>query len=46
MNEIFSVIGKAASPHLDGMQLSMMPYSLDIAQKAVIDVEPFFTNED
>lgn len=46
MNEIFSVIGKAASPHLDGMQLSMMPYSLEIAQRAIVGVEPFFTNED
>ncbi len=46
MNEIFSVIGQAASPHLDGMQLSMMPYSLDIAQKAIVGVEPFFTSED
>jgi phosphotransferase system IIB component len=45
MNEIFSVIGKAAAPHLDGMQLSMMPYSLEIAQKAIAGVEPFFTNE-
>ncbi len=46
MNEIFSVIGQAASPHLDGMQLSMMPYSLEIAQRAVVGVEPFYVNED
>ncbi len=45
MNEIFSTIGKAASPHLGGMQLSMMPYSIEIARKAVADVEPFFTKE-
>lgn len=46
MNEIFSAIGKAASPHLNGMQLSMMPYSLEIAKKAVENVDPFFTKED
>lgn len=46
MNEIFSIIGKAASPHLNGMQLSMMPYSVEIAQKAVANVEPFYTKED
>ena len=46
MNEIFSIIGKAASPHLNDMQLSMMPYGLDIARKAVENVEPFYTKED
>lgn len=46
MNEIFSTIGKAASPHLNGMQLSMMPYSVDIAKRAVKNVDPFYTRED
>ncbi len=46
MNEIFSTIGKAASPHLNGMQLSMMPYSLEIARKAVANDEPFYIKED
>ncbi|MGN0454892.1 MAG: enhanced serine sensitivity protein SseB [Ruminococcus sp.] len=45
MEEIFTAVAKAASPHLDGMQLSMMPYGLDIAQKAVEGVQPFFTKE-
>lgn len=45
MNEIFSTIGKAASPHLNGMQLSMMPYSLEIARKAVANDQPFYTKE-
>lgn len=42
MNKIFSVIAKAANPHLNGMPLSMMPYSLEFAQKAVKGVEPFY----
>ncbi len=46
MNEIFTAIGNAASPHLNGMQLSMMPYSLEIAKKAVANVEPFYIKED
>lgn len=46
MNEIFSTIAKAASPHLNGMPLSMMPYGLEIARKAVENVEPFFIKED
>jgi hypothetical protein len=46
MEEIFKGISMSASPHLDGYQLSMMPYSIPFAQKAVEDVEPFFTAED
>lgn len=46
MKEVFSAIGEAANPHLDGMQLSMMPYGLEIAQQAVANVEPFYRKED
>ncbi len=42
MEEIFKGISASASPHLGGYSLSMMPYSLPFAQKAVQDVEPFF----
>lgn len=42
MEEIFSQISAAASPHLGGYQLSMMPYSLPFAKKAAQGVEPFF----
>ena len=42
MEEIFKGISASASPHLGGYSLSMMPYSLPFAKKAVQDVEPFF----
>ncbi len=45
MEEIFKAISIAASPHLSGYQLSMMPYSIPFAKKAVEGVEPFFTAE-
>ena len=40
--EIFKGISAAASPHLSGYQLSMMPYSVPFAKKAVEDTDPFF----
>ncbi len=46
MEEIFKGISMSASPHLDGYQLSMMPYSLPFAKKAVEEVDPFFSAED
>ena len=46
MEEIFKGISTCASPHLSGYQLSMMPYSLPFAQKAVEGVEPFYSAED
>ncbi|MCH5303961.1 MAG: enhanced serine sensitivity protein SseB [Ruminococcus sp.] len=46
MEEIFKGISACASPHLSGYQLSMMPYSLPFAQKAVEGVEPFYSAED
>lgn len=46
MEEIFKGISMSASPYLDGYQLSMMPYTVPFAQKAVEDDEPFFTAED
>ncbi len=45
MEEIFKGISTYASPHLQGYQLSMMPYSLPFAQKAVEGVDPFFEKE-
>lgn len=45
MEEIFRQISEAASPHLGGLQLSMMPYSIPFAKKAVDGVEPFFEAE-
>lgn len=46
MEEIFKGISMSASPHLDGYQLSMMPFSIPFAQKAVEDIEPFYCAED
>lgn len=46
MEEIFKGISMSASPHLDGYQLSMMPYNIPFAQKAVEDIEPFYSSED
>lgn len=46
MEEIFKGISDYAAPHLSGFQLSMMPYSLPFAKKAVEDVEPFYTGEE
>ena len=43
MEEIFKGISAAAAPHLSGYMLSMMPYSLPFAKKAVDGVEPFYT---
>lgn len=42
MEDIFKGISTYASPHLSGYQLSMMPYSLPFAKKAVEGVDPFF----
>ena len=42
MEEIFKGISMAASPHLNGFQLSMIPYSVPFAQKAVEDTDPFY----
>ena len=41
MEEIFKGISMAASPHLNGFQLSMIPYSVPFAKKAVEDTDPF-----
>ncbi len=46
MEEIFKGISMSASPHLDGYQLSMMPYSVPFAKQAVEGVDPFYTAED
>ena len=46
MEEIFKGISISASPHLDGYELSMIPYSVPFAQQAVEGVDPFFTAED
>ncbi len=46
MEEIFKGISKYASPHLSGYQLSMMPYRLPFAQKAVEGVEPFYSADE
>jgi hypothetical protein len=43
MEDIFKGISTSASPHLSGYQLSMMPYSVPFAKKAVDGVEPFYT---
>ena len=45
MEEIFKGISISASPHLNGYELSMMPYSVPFAQQAVEGVDPFFTAE-
>lgn len=45
MEEIFKGISAVATPHLGGLQLSMMPYSLPFAKNAVKDVDPFFEKE-
>lgn len=45
MTEIFKGINTFANPHLNGFELSMMPYSMPFAQKAVEGVEPFFEKE-
>lgn len=44
-NQVFSVIAKAANPHLNGMALNMMPYNIEFVQKAVNGVEPFYQKE-
>lgn len=46
MEEIFKGVSQSAAPHLNGYQLSMMPYSLPFAKKAVEEIEPFYTAED
>ena len=46
MEEIFKGISIAASPHLNGFQLSMIPYSVPFAQKAVEDTDPFYDEND
>ncbi len=46
MEEIFKGISMAASPHLNGYQLSMIPYSVPFAKKAVEDTEPFYNEDD
>ena len=46
MEEIFKGISMSASPHLGGFQLSMMPYNIPFAQKAVEDIDPFYSAED
>ncbi|MGN1139219.1 MAG: enhanced serine sensitivity protein SseB [Ruminococcus sp.] len=45
MEEIFKGISAVSAPHLGGLQLSMMPYSIPFARKAVDGVEPFFEKE-
>ncbi len=45
MEEIFRGVAQSADPHLNGYQLSMMPYSIPFAQKAVEDVDPFYSAE-
>ena len=42
MEEIFRGVSMAASPHLGDYQLSMIPYSVPFAKKAVEDTEPFY----
>lgn len=42
MTEIFKGISTFANPHLGGFELSMMPYAIPFAKKAVEGVEPFF----
>ncbi len=42
MEEIFKGISAYAAPFLSGYQLSMMPYSLPFAKKAVDGVDPFY----
>ena len=42
MEEIFKGVSTVSAPHLGGYQLSMMPYSVPFAKKAVEDMEPFF----
>ena len=44
--EIFRGISMAASPHLNGYQLSMMPYSVPFAKKAVEDTDPFYDEDE
>jgi len=46
MEEIFKGISMAASPHLNGYQLSMIPYSVPFAKKAVEDTDPFYDEDD
>ena len=42
MEEIFKGVSLAASPHLNGYELSMMPFSVQFAKNACNGVEPFF----
>lgn len=42
MDEIFKGIATFASAHTDGHQLSMMPYSVPFAKKAIEGIEPFY----
>lgn len=46
MEEIFKGISIAASPHLGGYQLSMIPYSVPFAKKAVEDTDPFYDEDE
>lgn len=46
MEEIFKGVSLAASPHLNGYQLSMIPYSVPFAKKAVEDTEPFYDEDE
>ncbi|MBQ7505410.1 MAG: enhanced serine sensitivity protein SseB [Ruminococcus sp.] len=46
MEEIFKGISMAASPHLNGFQLSMIPYSVPFAKKAVEDTDPFYDEDE
>lgn len=42
MEEIFKGVSIAASPHLNGYELSMMPFAVKFARNACYGVEPFF----
>lgn len=42
MQEIFKGVSTFATPHLGGIELSMMPYSFPFAKKAAEGVEPFY----
>lgn len=46
MEEIFKGISMAASPHLNGFQLSMIPYSVPFAKKAVEGTDPFYDEDE
>ena len=47
IQETFDEISKVAKPYLDDdIELTMMPYSMEFARKAVKGVEPFYKKED